>query len=112
MGSLYIDRLKSDFQRIEPCILRMNFHNPWSPQIFMEILGNQKCDDTYVPEESGVRNTVMNFLPKVPKIFTIGLRLDCKDNNHTNCPYWNINGLKTFFMYYFRLISRYFLQYI
>ncbi|XP_043513755.1 uncharacterized protein LOC122530668 [Frieseomelitta varia] len=109
MAFLYIDRIKRDFQRTDHCLSRRVTYRKWSPKIVIERLNSQTAtfDNRCLSEAFPVKNTFMNLVPKVPKIFTIGLKLDRKDDDDKNArQFWNVASVKNFFKHYFSFIRR------
>lgn len=109
MAYLYIDRLKSDFQRSDFYNPRTIIYKRWCPQIITKYLNSENFDDLYVSENIQVKNSSMYFIPKVPKIFSIGLRLDNKHKDNINSvQFWVNTNIKKFLEQYFSFFLRYF----
>ncbi|CAD1472931.1 unnamed protein product, partial [Heterotrigona itama] len=109
MAFLYIDRIKRDFQRTDHCLSRRMTCRKWSPDIVIKRLNGQTPFDDHrcISEEFPAKRSFMNLLPKIPRIFTIGLKLDRKDDSGKNaCQFWNIASVKSFFKQYFSFIRR------
>ncbi|KAK9310155.1 hypothetical protein QLX08_000438 [Tetragonisca angustula] len=109
MAFLYIDRIKRDFQRTDHCLSRRVTYRKWSPEIVIERLNSQTAtfDDRCLTEAFPVKSSFMNLVPKVPKIFTIGLKLDRTDDDDKNAgQFWNVASVKNFFKQYFSFIRR------
>ena len=109
MAFLYIDRIKRDFQRTNHCLSRRVTYRKWSPTSAIKRLNSQTFHDRCIFEEFPVKESFMNLVsPKVPKIFTIGLKLDREnDDCKSACQFWNIASVKNFFKQYFSFIRRY-----
>lgn len=109
MASLYIDRIKSDFQRYDHCLPRKTSYERWCPEIVIKRLSSQGFDDYYISKKLPVKKDCMDFIPKIPKIVTIGLKLDHQDNNNKNThQFWGIAIIKNILMQYLSFIHRYF----
>lgn len=110
MAYLYIDRLKNDFQRSDFYNPRTIIYKRWCPQIITKYLNSENFDDLYVSENViQVKNSSMYFIPKVPKIFSIGLRLDNEHKDDINSvQFWVNANIKKFLEQYFSFFLRYF----
>ncbi|CAK9821407.1 hypothetical protein ANTRET_LOCUS139 [Anthophora retusa] len=109
MAFLYIDRLKGDFQRNDHCIQRKNIHGKWSPQILAKHLGSLKFDQWCITKEIQDKSVSMHFVPKVPKIFTIGLRLHHKNTDEKRVlpKSSNVASLVNFLKEYLNFVLRF-----
>ncbi|XP_034171622.1 uncharacterized protein LOC117600370 isoform X2 [Osmia lignaria lignaria] len=104
MAFLYIDRLKSDFPTAERFIFRTSASENWFSWLLIKLFRDQERKKSN-SKECQVKSVSMNFVPRTPKITTIGLRLNCKDTNTRQ--FWKIDDIKNLLKQYFDIVRSY-----
>ncbi|XP_076386787.1 uncharacterized protein LOC143264267 isoform X2 [Megachile rotundata] len=106
MAFFYTDQLKSDFQTAERFIPRTNDRESWCSWFLIKLFHNQNRKK-YYSKDCPVKNISTNFIPKTPKITTIGLRMNCEDTEENDQRFWKIADIKNYLKQYFNMFQRY-----